>query len=62
MNAVFISRIVGAIILGVTGAFTGSPIYAFVSGFIPNLSLTQGATIAINSIIFALFAADSSDN
>ncbi|MDY0125176.1 MAG: PIN domain nuclease [Anaerolineaceae bacterium] len=55
MNAVFISRIVGAIILGVTGAFTGSPIYAFVSGFIPNLSLTQGATIAINSIIFALF-------
>jgi uncharacterized protein YacL len=54
MNAIIISRIVGAVILGVIGAFTGLPIYQYVSGFIPNLSLTQGATIAINTTIFAL--------
>lgn len=54
MNAIIISRIIGAIILGVIGAFTGLPIYEYISGFIPNLSLTQGATIAINTSIFAL--------
>ncbi|MEL7626431.1 MAG: PIN domain-containing protein [Anaerolineaceae bacterium] len=54
MNAILISRIVGAIILGIIGAFTGLPIYDYVSGFIPNLLLSQGATIAINTIIFAI--------
>lgn len=54
MNAILISRIVGAIILGIVGAFTGLPIYEYVSGFIPNLLLSQGATIAINTIIFAI--------
>ena len=54
MNAIIISRIIGAIILGVIGAFTGLPIYDYISGFIPNLSLTPGATIAINTSIFAL--------
>jgi uncharacterized protein YacL len=54
MNAIFISRIVGAIILGIVGAFTGLPIFEYVSGFIPNLSLSQGATIAIHTTVFAL--------
>lgn len=54
MNAIFISRIVGAIILGVIGAFTGLPIYEYVSGFIPTLSLTQGAAIAIITTVSAL--------
>lgn len=54
MNAIIISRIVGAIILGIIGALTGLPIYEYVSGFIPNLSLTQSATIAINTTVFAL--------
>ena len=54
MNAIIISRIIGAIILGVIGAFTGLPIYEHISGFIPNLSLTPGATIAIITSIFAL--------
>jgi len=54
MNAIFISRIVGAIILGIVGAFTGLPIFEYVSGFIPNLALSQGATIAIHTTVFAL--------
>ncbi len=54
MNAIFISRIVGAIILGIVGAFTGLPIFEYVSGFIPSLSLSQGATIAIHTTVFAL--------
>jgi uncharacterized protein YacL len=54
MNAIIISRIVGAVILGVIGAFTGLPIYQYISGFIPTLSLTQGAAIAITTTIFAL--------
>lgn len=54
MNAILISRIVGAIVLGIIGAFTGLPIYDYVSGFIPNLSLSQGATIAIHTTVFAL--------
>ena len=54
MNAMIISRIVGAIILGIAGAYSSLPIYEFVSGFIPKLSLSQGATIAISSAIFAI--------
>ncbi len=54
MNAIIISRIVGAIILGVIGAFTD---YRFISMFLalnPTLSLTQGAAIAIITTCFAL--------
>ena len=54
MNAILLSRIVGAIVLGIIGEFTGLPIYDYVSGFIPNLSLSQGATIAIHTTVFAL--------
>ena len=41
MNAMIISRIVGAVVLGIIGAFTSLPIHEYVSGFIPNYSLSQ---------------------
>ena len=54
MNAIIISRIIGALVFGLIGALTGLPIYDYVTGFIPNLSLTQGAAVAIVTTVFAL--------
>ena len=55
MNAMIISRIVGAIVLGIVGFFTSLPIHEYFSGFIPNYSLTPSATVAISTTVFALF-------
>lgn len=52
MNAMIISRIIGAIVLGIVGFFTGLPIHEYVSGFIPNYSLSPSATIAISTTLF----------
>ncbi len=51
MNAMIISRIVGAVVLGIIGAFTSLPIHEYVSGFIPNYSLSQSATVAISTVV-----------
>jgi len=53
MNAMLISRIIGAIVLGIVGLFTGLPLYEYVNGFITNLSLSQGAVLAITTTFFA---------
>lgn len=54
MSATLISRIIGAIVLGVSGAFTSLPIHEFITGFIPTFSLSPGASLAISSAVFAL--------
>lgn len=54
MNAILISRIIGAIVLGIVGVFTGMPIYEYINGFIPYLSLSQGAVIAITTALFTI--------
>ncbi len=54
MNAILISRIIGAVVLGIVGFFTGLPLFEYVNGFITNLSLSQGAVLAITTTFFAL--------
>jgi len=54
MTAMVISRIIGAIILGIVGAITSFPIHEYLTGFIPNYSLSQSATFAICSAVFTL--------
>lgn len=54
MNAILISRIIGAVVLGIVGFFTGLPLFKYVNGFITNLSLSQGAVLAITTTFFAL--------
>ncbi len=54
MSAMIISRIIGAIVLGVVGVFTSLPIHQYLTGFIPDYSLSPSATIAISSAVFAI--------
>lgn len=54
MNAILISRIIGAVVLGIVGFFTGLPLFKYVNGFITNLSLSQGAVLAITTSFFTL--------
>ncbi len=55
MSAVFISRIIGAIVLGIIGAFTSLPVYNFVQQFVDVLTLSQGVVTGLTAVIFAAF-------
>lgn len=54
MSAVVISRIIGAIVFGVIGVFTGGPIYDYFIGIIPSFPLTPTATLVVVIVIFAV--------
>jgi uncharacterized protein YacL len=55
MNAILISRIIGAVVLGIIGAFTSLPIYNFVQQFVDVLTLSQGVVTGLIAVIFAAF-------
>lgn len=54
MSAILISRIIGAIIFGITGAFTGLPLHKFIMSFWATYPLKDGGTLALNAVIQAL--------
>jgi uncharacterized protein YacL len=55
MRATLISRIIGAIILGIIGVFTSLPIYNFVQQFVDMPNLSQGVVTGLTAVIFAAF-------
>ena len=55
MSAILISRIIGALVLGIIGAFTSLPIYSYVQQFVDVLSLSQGVVTGLSAVIFAGF-------
>ncbi len=55
MSAILISRIIGALVLGIIGAFTSLPIYSYVQQFVEVLSLSQGVVTGLSAVIFAGF-------
>ena len=55
MSAILISRIIGAVILGIIGAFTSLPVYNFVQQFVDVLTLSQGVVTGLIAVIFAAF-------
>lgn len=55
MSAILISRIIGALVLGIIGAFTSLPIYSYVQQFVGVLSLSQGVVTGLSAVIFAGF-------
>lgn len=54
MSAILLSRIIGAVILGIIGAFTGLPIHRFLTSFWSTYPLTNGGTIAVTVVVFLL--------
>jgi uncharacterized protein YacL len=54
MSAVIISSIIGAIVFGVIGIFTGGPIYNYFFEVISGYPLNSNATLIIVIIIFAI--------
>lgn len=54
MSAVIVSSIIGAIVFGVIGLFTGGPIYDYFFGIIPSYPLTPTVTLVIVIVIFAI--------
>jgi len=55
MKATLISRIIGAIVLGIIGAFTSLPIYEFVQQFVGMPALSQGVFTGLTVVIFTGF-------
>lgn len=55
MRATLISRIIGAVILGIIGVFTSLPIYNFVQQFVEMPNLSQGVVTGFTVAIFAAF-------
>ena len=55
MSGILISRIIGALVLGIIGAFTSLPIYSYVQQFVGVLSLSQGVVTGLSAVIFAGF-------
>ena len=55
MKATLISRIIGAIVLGIIGVFTSLPIYNFVQQFVDVPTLSQGVVTGLTVAIFAGF-------
>ena len=55
MSAILISRIIGALVLGIIGAFTSLPIYSYVQQFVGVLSLSQGVVTGLSAVIFEGF-------
>ena len=54
MSAILISRIIGAVVLGVIGAFTSLPIYNFLLQYVDLLALSQGVVTGLTAVIFAV--------
>lgn len=54
MSAVLLSRIIGAVIFGVIGFFSGTPIYNYLISFWATYPLTNGITVVICIILFML--------
>lgn len=52
MNAVLLSRIIGALVFGVIGFFSGPSIHDFLLSFWATYPLTNGSTVAILVILF----------
>ncbi len=52
MSGILLSRIIGAIVLGIIGAFSGQPLFKHLEKFFPNLNLDQGLIIAIFALVF----------
>jgi len=55
MSAIMISRIIGAVVLGIIGAFTSLPIYNFVLQYVDLVALSQGVVTGLTAVIFAAF-------
>ncbi len=55
MRATLISRIIGAVILGIIGVFTSLPIYNFVQQFVEMPNLSQGVVTGFTVAIFTAF-------
>lgn len=53
MSAILISRIIGAVVLGIIGVFTSLPIYNFVQQYVDVLSLSQGVVTGLTAVFFA---------
>lgn len=54
MSAIFISRIVGAVVCGIIGVFTSVPIFNFVSQLSDALALSQGVVTGFSAAISAI--------
>jgi len=54
MSAVLLSRIIGAVIFGVIGFFSGTPIHNYLISFWATYPLTNGITVVICIILFML--------
>lgn len=55
MRATLISRIIGAVVLGIIGVFTSLPIFNFVQQFVDVPTLSQGVVTGLTAVIFAAF-------
>jgi len=53
MSAILISRIIGAVVLGIIGAFTSLPIHQFIQKFIELSTLSQGMTTGLVTVLSA---------
>ena len=54
MSAIFISRLVGLLVFGLIGVFTGAPIHDLLLTLANPFPLTRGVVVAITAVVFAL--------
>ncbi|MFZ3071029.1 MAG: PIN domain-containing protein [Anaerolineaceae bacterium] len=54
MTAILLSRIIGAVVFGIIGFFSGTPIYNYLISFWATYPLTNGVTVVICIVIFSL--------
>lgn len=55
MSAVLISRIIGLLVFGLGGFFAGLPIHEYLTSFWATYPFSNGGTIAIVIVVFAIF-------
>ena len=54
MSAVLLSRIIGAVVFGLIGFFSGTPIHNYLVSFWATYPFTNGITVVISIILFML--------
>jgi len=54
MSAILLSRIIGAIVFGIIGFFSGTPIHDYLISFWVTYPLRDGTTVIICVILFAI--------
>ncbi len=55
MSAILLSRIIGTVIFGLIGFFSGTPIHNYLISFWATYPFTNGITVVICIVIFMLF-------